>query len=57
MFEMLASLVHEQAEMLDNVEHNMNDAKQYIDKGEKNIELAKKWYQQTRCVRNITIRN
>ncbi len=50
MFDMLSGLVQEQTEMLDNIEHNMQEAKNYVEKGEKNIILAKKWYQQTRTV-------
>ena len=50
MFDILSGLVQEQAEMLNNIEHNMQEAKMFVDKGEKNIVLAKKWYQQTRTV-------
>jgi len=50
MFEVLAGLVEEQSEMLDNIEHNMSEAKNYVEKGEKNVILARKWYQQTRTV-------
>jgi t-SNARE complex subunit (syntaxin) len=50
MFNDLALLVQEQSEMLENIELNMEDAKNYVDKGEEHIVQAKKWYQQTRSV-------
>jgi len=50
MFEDLAVLVHEQVAMLDNIEHNVQAANNYLEKGEKHLEEAKKWYQKSRTV-------
>lgn len=42
MFVDMALLVHQQGEMIDNIEININDAKNYVEKGEKQLDNAKK---------------
>ena len=53
MFVDLAMLVHQQGEMLDNIELNLNDAKNYVEKGEKQLQKAKASHQAARKVINI----
>ena len=53
MFKDLAVLVHEQVLMLDNIEHNVKSANTYVNKGEEHLKEAKKWYQQSRTVREL----
>ena len=36
--------------MLDNIEANLHDANNYMDKAVKNLESAKKWHEKTRTV-------
>ena len=50
MFEDLAVLVHEQVLMMDNIEHNVKAANNFLERGEKHLIEAKKWYQQSRTV-------
>ncbi len=50
MFKDLAVLVHEQALMMDNIEHNVKAANNYLEKGEKHMQEAKKWYESSRTV-------
>ena len=50
MFLDLATLVHEQGEVLDNIARNMESANHYMEKGEKHLQDAKKWYQKARMV-------
>lgn len=50
MFKDLAILVHEQVQMLDNIEHNVHSANTYLDKGEKNLKDAKASYESSRNV-------
>jgi len=38
--------------MLDNIEANLNDANDYLEKAETHLIKAKKWHEQTRTVRN-----
>ncbi len=40
--------------MIDDIEVNVNDAKKYIDKGEKNLKKAKEHHQAARKVKWIT---
>ena len=47
---MLSELVQEQTEHLGNIEFSMKDARNHVEKGEKNVVQAKKWYQETRKV-------
>ena len=47
----LALLVREQGEMLVNIESNIEEAKDYVEKGEENLKEAKKWYQKSRTVK------
>lgn len=44
----MAMLVHQQGEMLDNIELNINDAKNYVEKGEKQLQKAKSSHQAAR---------
>ena len=37
--------------MLDNIEANLNDANDYLEKAEKHLITAKKWHEKTRTVR------
>lgn len=46
----MAMLVHQQGEMLDNIELNVNDAKNYVEKGEKQLQKAKVSHQAARKV-------
>lgn len=48
MFVDMAMLVHQQGEMLDNIELNINDAKNYVEKGEKQLQKAKSSHQAAR---------
>ena len=41
MFVDMALLVHQQGEMIDNIEININDAHNYVEKGEKQLHKAK----------------
>ena len=50
MFEDLAILVHEQVGLMDNIESNVKAATNYLEKSEKHLQNAKKWYQQSRTV-------
>ena len=36
--------------MLDNIEANLNDANDYLEKAEKHLANAKKWHEKTRTV-------
>ena len=36
--------------MLDNIEANLNDANDYLEKAEKHLMQAKKWHEKTRTV-------
>lgn len=36
--------------MLDNIEANLQDAQDYLEKAETNLQSAKKWHQKTRSV-------
>ena len=36
--------------MLDNIEANLEDAQDYLEKAEKHLDQAKKWHQKTRTV-------
>ena len=40
--------------MLDNIEANLIDANDYMEKAVVNLESAKKWHQKTRAVTNLT---
>ena len=51
MFEDMALLVHEQALVVDNIEKNVKESNDYLEKGEKKLATAKKWYQKTRTVK------
>ena len=44
-------LVHNQTENLDNIELNLNKAKDYIEKASKNLAKAKEQHQKTRKVK------
>ena len=55
MFVDMALLVHQQGEMLDNIELNVNDAKNYVEKGEKQLQKAKENHQAARKVLYILI--
>ncbi len=37
--------------MLDNIEANLNDANDYLEKAEQHLMKAKKWHEKTRTVR------
>lgn len=50
MFSDIALLVHNQAEDLDNIELNLNKAKDYLEKAEKTLVKAKAEHQKTRKV-------
>lgn len=50
MFSDIALLVHNQSEELDNIEQNLNKAKDYIEKAEKKLVKAKEQHQKTRKV-------
>lgn len=50
LFEDLAMLVHDQILMMDNIEHNLKSANNYLEKSEKRLERAKKWHESTRLV-------
>lgn len=50
MFKDLAVLVHEQVQMLDSIQHNVHQANNYLDKGEKNLKDAKASYESSRTV-------
>lgn len=50
MFSDIAILVHRQGEDLDSIEANINQAKDYIEKGEKELIKAKKNHQKSRKV-------
>jgi hypothetical protein len=46
--------------MLDNIEANLNDANDYLEKAEKHLMQAKKWHEKTRTVKylpNINVEN
>ena len=36
--------------MLDNIEANLQDANDYLEKAETNLQSAKKWHEKTRTV-------
>lgn len=36
--------------MLDNIEANLEDANDYLEKAETNLQQAKKWHEKTRTV-------
>lgn len=57
MFSDIALLVHNQGEQLDNIEENMNKAKDYVEKAEKNLIKAKEQHQKTRKVLNFIQKN
>lgn len=48
----LALLVHQQGVLLDNIEINVNQAKDYVIKGNVQLDKAKKSYLKSRKVRN-----
>ncbi len=50
MFNDLALLVHEQVQMLNNIEHNITAAKNYTKKSEENLARAKESYLSSRTV-------
>ena len=50
MFSDIASLVHSQSEELDNIETNLNGAKNYIEKAVEVLVKAKEQHQKTRKV-------
>ena len=51
LFNDLAILVQQQGEMIDNIEVNIRTAKDYVEKGEKNLVEAKKNLDSARKVR------
>lgn len=57
MFSDIAMLVHNQAEDLDNIELNLNKAKDYMEKAVKNLVKAKEQHQKTRKVINLLKKN
>ena len=50
MFSDIAMLVHNQGEDLDNIEQNLNNAKDYMEKATKVLVKAKEQHQKTRKV-------
>lgn len=50
MFSDIAMLVHNQGEEIDNIEQNLNNAKDYIEKATKTLVKAKEQHQKTRKV-------
>ena len=44
MFQELATLIQAQGEMLDNIEANLNDANDYLEKAEVHLQKAKSWH-------------
>ena len=50
LFEDLALLVHEQVLMMDSIELNLKAANNYLEKGEKHLQKAKKWHESARTV-------
>ena len=55
LFNDLAILVQQQGEMIDNIEVNIRTAKDYVEKGEKNLVEAKKNLDSARKVSIILI--
>lgn len=55
LFNDLAILVQQQGEMIDNIEVNIRTAKDYVEKGEKNLVEAKKNLDSARKVSTIHI--
>lgn len=53
MFSDIALLVHNQAEDLDNIELNLNKAKDYLEKATKVLVKAKEEHQKTRKVNDL----
>lgn len=50
MFSDIALLVHKQSEEIDNIEENLNQAKNYVEKATKELVKAKEQHQKTRKV-------
>ena len=57
MFSDIALLVHNQSEDLDNIETNLNSAKNYLEKGVEVLVKAKEQHQKTRKVTNYFTKN
>ena len=46
----MAMLVHEQGEMIDHIELSINDAKDYVEKGEKSLVKGKEHHKSAKKV-------
>lgn len=57
MFVDMAMLVHAQGEMIDNIELNITDAKNYVAKGVKKLESAQKDHRKARSVKFLKLVN
>lgn len=49
----LAMLVHQQGEQIDDIAMNVEDTKNYVEKGEKELHTAKDYHKKARKVREI----